>query len=187
MMYGYARVSTNGQAKEGNSLQAQEEQLRAAGAQEIFADAYTGTKIHRPQFEELIKKLEPGDTLIVTKLDRFARSVSQATDLITDLIDKGISINILNIGTLNNTPSGKLIKNIFLSFAEFERDMIVQRTQEGKEIAKQDPDFREGRPKKYSEKKIKEALTLLETKSYKQVSEITGISVPTLVRAKRNQ
>ncbi len=72
-----------------------------------------------------------------------------------------------------------------LCFAEFERDMIIQRTQEGKAIAKKSPDFREGRPKKFTKKQIEHAMELLESSSYKQVSEITGISVSTLARERR--
>ena len=86
--------------------------------------------------------------LIVTKLDRLARSVSQASDLITDMIDEGITINVLNLGILSNDSVNTLLRNVLLSFAQFERDMIVQRTQEGKAVARAtDPDFREdGRP-----------------------------------------
>ena len=72
-------------------------------------------------------------------------------------------------------------------FAEFERDMIVERTQEGKTIAKQNPDFKEGRPKKYSKKQVEHALELLENHSYKQVEDLTGISKSTLIRAKRDR
>ena len=187
MIYGYARVSTKGQAKDGNSLEVQENALRAAGAVEIYVDAFTGTKTDRPEFEKLMKQLQSGDTLIVTKLDRFARSMTQGSELVTDLIEKGIKVNILNIGMLDNTPSSKLIRNIFFSFAEFERDMIVERTQEGKTIAKQNPDFKEGRPKKYSKKQIEHALELLENHSYKQVEDLTGISKSTLIRAKRDR
>ena len=134
-----------------------------------------------------MKQLKTGDTLIVTKLDRFARSMTQGSELVTDLIEKGIKVNILNIGMMDNTPSSKLIRNIFFSFSEFERDMIVERTQEGKTIAKQNPDFKEGRPKKYSKKQIEHALELLENHSYKQVEDLTGISKSTLIRAKRDR
>ena len=72
-----------------------------------------------------------------------------------------------------------------LAFAEFERDMIVERTQEGKAIAKQKPDYKEGRPKKFGRKQIELALSLLEENSYKQVEEQTGISKSTLIRAKK--
>lgn len=182
MIYGYARVSTKGQAKDGNSLEAQEKALRESGANEIFVDAFTGTKTDRPEFDKLMNKIQKGDTLIVTKLDRFARSMSQGSELVSDLIERGIKVYILNIGVMDNTPSSKLIRNVFFAFAEFERDMIVERTMEGKAIAKQNPDFREGRPKKYSRKQIEHALELLDSNSYKQVEDLTGISKSTLIR-----
>ena len=187
MIYGYARVSTKGQAKDGNSLEAQEKALKEAGATKIYTDAFTGTKTDRPEFDKLMNKLQSGDTLIVTKLDRFARSMSQGSELVSELIEKGIKVYILNIGIMDNTPSSKLIRNVFFAFAEFERDMIVERTQEGKTIAKQNPDFKEGRPKKYSKKQVEHALELLENHSYKQVEDLTGISKSTLIRAKRDR
>ena len=187
MIYGYARVSTKGQAKDGNSLEAQEKDLREAGANEIYVDAFTGTKTDRPEFDKLMNKIQKGDTLIVTKLDRFARSMSQGSELVSDLIERGIKVYILNIGVMDNTPSSKLIRNVFFAFAEFERDMIVERTMEGKAIAKQNPDFREGRPKKYSRKQIEHALELLDSNSYKQVEDLTGISKSTLIRAKKKR
>ena len=107
------------------------------------------------------------------------------SELVSELIDKGIKVYILNIGIMDNTPASKLIRNVFFAFAEFERDMIVERTQEGKTIAKQNPDFKEGRPKKYSRKQIEHALELLENHSYKQVEDMTGISKSTLIRAKK--
>lgn len=82
MIYGYARVSTKGQAKDGNSLEAQETALREAGATEVYADAFTGTKAHRPQLDNLMEVLQPGDKLVVTKLDRVARSTIQGIELI---------------------------------------------------------------------------------------------------------
>lgn len=185
MVYGYCRVSTRGQAKDGNSLESQQNTLKENGAEILYKDSFTGTKMERPELDKLLSKLQDGDTLIVTKLDRFARSVSQATELITSLIDKGIKVNILNLGVLDNSSMSTLMRNILLSFAQFERDMIVERTQEGKAIAKQKEDYREGRPKVYGKKQIEHALILLETNSYKQVEEITGISKSTLIRAKK--
>lgn len=187
MIYGYARVSTKGQAKDGNSLEAQEKALKESGAGEIYVDAFTGTKTDRPEFDKLMDKIQKGDTLIVTKLDRFARSMTQGSELVSDLIEKGIKVYILNIGVMDNTPSSKLIRNVFFAFAEFERDMIVERTMEGKAIAKQNPDFREGRPQKYSRKQIEHALELLDSNSYKQVEDMTGISKSTLIRAKKKR
>ena len=187
MIYGYARVSTKGQAKDGNSLEAQKQSLIDNGATEIYADSFTGTKMNRTELNLLLSKIQSGDTLIVTKLDRIARSFTQGSELINELLMKGIRINILNIGIIDNTPSSKLIRNIFFAFAEFERDMIIERTQEGKNIAKQSSDFREGRPKTYGKKQIEHALQLLETKTYRQVEELTGISKSTLIRAKRQK
>ena len=185
MIYGYTRVSTKGQAKDGNSLEAQEMELKNVGASAIYSDAFTGTKSHRPQLDLLLKELKPGDTIAVTKLDRMARSASQGMELIQSLLDKGINVHVLNMGLMDNTPTGKLIRNIMLAFAEFERDMIVERTQEGKAIAKQSIDFREGRPKKFSKRQISHAISLLGEHTYAQVEEMTGISKSTLVRAKR--
>lgn len=184
MVYGYCRVSTNMQAKDGNSLEVQEKLLRENGAEEIYSDAFTGTKSHRPELDKLLDKLEQGDKLVITKLDRIARSVSQGTEIIQALLDNGITVHVLNMGLMDNTPTGKLIRNIMLSFSEFERDMIVERTQEGKAIAKKQPGYREGRPRLYSKKQIQHALGLLENHSYKQVTELTGISKSTLIRAK---
>lgn len=185
MIYGYARVSTHGQAKDGNSLDAQAEQLQSAGAEKIYSDEYTGTKADRPQFVKLLADIRSGDTLIVTKLDRFARSVSQGIDLINTLNKKGVTVNVLNIGVIGDTPTGRLTRNIFLAFAEFERDMIVERTTEGKRIARTKPDFKEGRPHKYSKEQIQLALTLLQDNTYSSVEKMTGISKASLVRYKR--
>lgn len=184
MVYGYCRVSTQTQAKDGNSLEAQEQLLKENGAEEIYSDAFTGTKAHRPELDKLLAVLQAGDKLVITKLDRIARSASQGIELIQSLLDKGITVHVLNMGLLDNTPTGKLIRNIMLAFAEFERDMIIERTQEGKAIARRQPDFREGRPRLYNRKQIQHALDLLQDHSYRQVMELTGISKSTLIRAK---
>lgn len=149
MKYGYARVSTCRQAKNGNSLQDQERMLTEAGVlpENIFADSYTGTKLDRPKFDALLEAIKPGDELIVCKLDRFARSSSDGSKLVQRLVDDGISVNILNMGKADNTPVGKLMVTIMLAFAEFERDMIVERTSAGKAYAREYKEgYREGRP-----------------------------------------
>lgn len=148
MIYGYARVSTKGQAKDGNSLEGQSILLKESGVDKIFYDSFTGRKMERPEFNKLLSILHEGDKLIVTKLDRFARSAVQGSQMIEELIAKGVTVHVLNIGLMDNTPTGKLIRNIMLSFAEFERDMIVERTQEGKAIAREKGIRVDGRPKK---------------------------------------
>lgn len=187
MIYGYARVSTMEQAKDGNSLEAQKTALKEAGAQVIYSDAFTGTKSHRPELDKLLGKLQPGDTLVTSKLDRLARSVTDGVKLINGLLERGVVVHVLNMGLMDNTPTGKLIRTVMLAFAEFERDMIVERTQEGRAIARQREDYREGRPPKYKKAQIDHALELLVDHSYKQVEEITGISKSTLIRAKRER
>ena len=180
MIYGYARVSTSGQ-----SLEAQEQELKNFGAEKIFSDVFSGTKNNRPELDKLLKVIQAGDTLIVTKLDRIARSIVQGIQLIEKLTAQGIIINVLNLGIIDNSPTGKLIRNIMLCFSEFERDLIIQRTQEGKAVARQKKDFHEGRPKKFSRAQINLALELLKDYSYNKVSEMTGISVSTILRAHR--
>ena len=110
----------------------------------------------------------------------------QGSELVTELLEKGIKVNFLNIGVMDNTPASKLIRNIFFSFAEFERDMIIERTQEGKAIAKLKPGFKEGRPKKYTKEQLDNALSMLTVcgglYSYKEVERLLNISVSTLIR-----
>lgn len=166
-------------------LESQLQLLGNEGCDQIYSEKFTGTKADRPKFKEVLSLLQEGDTLVVTKLDRFARSTVDAIQTVKALFEKGVKVHILNMGLVEDTPTGRLIFNIMSSFAEFERDMIVERTQEGKAIAKQRDDFREGRPNKYSKTQIEHALGLLETNSYKQVEEMTGISKSTLIRAKR--
>ena len=148
MVYGYARVSTMGQAREGNSLEAQVSALLQAGAERIYRDVYSGKPEHRPQLDRLLKVIEYGDKLIITRLDRIARSLIQGVKLLETLSERGVIVEVINIGVIDDTATGRLIRNIMLSFSEFEHDMIVQRTQEGKAIARQNADFRDGRPKK---------------------------------------
>lgn len=182
MVYGYSRVSTKGQARDGHSLAAQEQALKDAGATEIYSDAFTGTKKHRPELSKLLDRLESGDVLVVTKFDRIARSITDGIELVEDLNQRGVKVNILNMGMVDDTPSGRLIRNIMFSFAEYERDMIVTRMEEGKAIAKQRPGYREGRPRKYTTKQMDHAMELLNTQSYSQVAALTGISKATLTR-----
>ncbi len=184
MVYGYARVSTYGQARDGNSLEVQINALRNAGAIQIFSDVFSASKNERPQLDNLLNIIQTGDTLIITKLDRIARSLVHGIQLLEALSNKGVVIDVLNMGIVDDSPTGKLIRNIMLAFSEFERDMIIQRTQEGKAVARQNPNFHDGRPKKFSKLQIDHALELLQTHSYQQVAAMTGISRATLARAK---
>ena len=183
MKYGYVRVSSPGQARDGNSLEGQEKALRENGAEKIYKDVFTGTEIGRPAFRELLDIVKEGDTIIATKLDRVSRSASQGIALVDELLAKGVTLHILNMGPMNDTPTGKLIRNIMFSFAEFERDMIVERMNEGKDIAKaKNPNYREGRKRKFTPRQLEHAMEMLESNSYREVSALTGISKSTLIR-----
>ena len=145
--YGYGRVSTKGQEANGNSLDDQKRQLEEAGCDEIILEAYTGTKMERPKFTALVDKLVAGDTLIVCKLDRFARTAREGLEVVEDLMNRGVKVHILNMGLIEDTPMGRVISTVMLAFAQFERDSIVDRTQSGKAIAKEKEGYREGRPR----------------------------------------
>lgn len=187
MIIGYARVSTRGQLQHGNSLEDQEQKLLSAGCNKIFKEQYTGTKVDRPVFDVVLNSLKDGDTLVVTKLDRFARSTTEGITTVKMLLDRGVKVHILNMGLVENTPTGRLIFSVMSAFAEFERDMIVERTQEGKAIAKTKAGFKEGRPKSYTDTQINMALDLLSEHSYTEVEKMTKISKATLVRAMRKR
>ena len=175
MIYGYARVSTPAQAKDGNSLELQASALTRAGAVRVFSDVCSGKAKHRPELDKLLRMILPGDTLVVTRLDRIARSLVQGIQLIEDLTSKGITVEVLNIGRIDDSLTGRLIRNIMLAFSEFEHGMLVDTMKEGREAARKKPG--------YTQKQIDHALDLLKEHSYREVSEMTGISLSTLVRA----
>lgn len=180
MKYGYARVSTVSQ-----ELEVQLQALEAENCDKIYSEKFTGTKSDRPQLKEVLSLLKEGDTLVVTKLDRLARNTVEGIEIVKDLFSKGVRVHVLNVGLLEDTTMGRFFLTTLLAVAEMERNLIVERTQEGKAIARQRDDFREGRPNKFSKKQIEHALGLLECYSYKEVENMTGISKSTLIRAKR--
>lgn len=182
MKRGYARVSTSGQ-----DLHSQINILKEEKCDVIYAEKFTGTKKNRPEFKRLLQDIEPGDTLVVTKMDRFARSTKDALETIEELFENGIRTHVLNMGIIEDTPTGRLIFTIMSAFADFERDLIVERTQEGKKIAKLKPGFKEGRPREYTDFQLDQALELKKTNSYKQVTEMTGISKSTLYRYEKSK
>lgn len=148
MRYGYGRVSSRWQKLYGMSLEDQVDRLMAAGVQRenIYLDTYTGHTMERPGFDDLLSKLKAGDEMVVCKLDRFARTAPEGALLVRDLVDRGITVHILNMGIADNSPMGKVMVTVMLAFAEYERDMIVERTSDGKAYKREhDPNWREGR------------------------------------------
>ncbi|HFJ9457582.1 resolvase [Bacillus cereus] len=186
VLIGYARVSTVGQE---NGLETQKQLLEEVGCKRIFYEKITGTSItKRNELKEAIQFLEKGDTLIVTKIDRLARSIIDLNNIVKELNAKGVNIRFLkeNIefqAGANNSPLQTLLFNILGSFAQFERDIIVERTGEGRERAKKQGKHM-GRPSQ-DKKKIKQALKLYDEResngmSVNDISKITGVPRSTI-------
>lgn len=182
MKYGYARVSTVHQRKDGNSLEDQRNQLIQEGCDFIIEEQFTGARMDRPKFQQLCEQLEEGDTLVVCKLDRFARTVVEGALTCRKLMQQGIRIHILNMGIIEDTPVGRLILTTFLAFAEFERDIIRERTMAGKEVARQRPGYREGRPEIYTDEERKRTVLIATELSVRMTSKVTGIARSTIQR-----
>ena len=182
-IYGYARVSTASQ-----NLEEQIAQLVDAGVdpKNIYSEKFTGTTTHRPIFDLLLNTISSGDTLVITKLDRFARNTREALNSIEPLLDQNISIKVLNLGTIENTPMGKMIVRTLLSVAEMERDMIVERTQAGKEYSKKhNSKFKEGRPKRKIGPHEMAIYEYYQNHSIKETTEAFNTSKATLFRIKQ--
>lgn len=184
---GYCRVSSKGQL-DNNSFEAQEKIILDKYSNAIISrEQYTGTKTDRPVFNEVLKQLEKGDVLVVSKLDRLARNTKEGITIVEDLFERGISVHVCNIGLLENTTMGKFFLQTMLAVAEMERNMIIERTQEGKAIAKTKNGFKEGRPQKYTQTQLDHAMDLLKEYSYTQVEKMTKISKSTLTREARKR
>ena len=187
MIYGYARVSTSKQ-----ELANQMNTLKENGAEEIYSEKYTGTKKNeRQELTKLLECVQPGDEILVTKIDRLARSITDLRELVDGFLSRGVSITFLkdNMSFKTNEKSSamqKLMLNMLGSFAEFERDLIVSRTSEGKAYAKaNNPNFEEGRPPRKLTKQYLHAIELMNTHTMKEVEQMTKISRSTLFRIKK--
>jgi DNA invertase Pin-like site-specific DNA recombinase len=153
MIYGYARVSTDGQ-----SVDAQVKQLRAAGAEKVFRETASGARADRAQLRLVIGKLESGDVLTVTRLDRLARSTRDLLNTLAQIADKGAGFRSLADAWADTTTShGRLMLTVLGGLAEFERDLIRSRTTEGRERAKANG-VKMGRPPKLTPHQKKEAI-----------------------------
>ncbi|MGG3400936.1 recombinase family protein [Bacillus paranthracis] len=190
MKYGYARVSSLQQ-----DLTAQIRQLEEAGCEEIFREKVSGrNKDKRDEFQRLLETVEKDDIIVVTKLDRFARSTKDALATIEMLNEKDVSLIVLNIGgdkIDTSTAIGKLMVTVLAGIAEFEADMIRERQLEGIALAKERNVYK-GKPKKYTDKHkgLQHALELFYNRdkngmTVKEIEEITKISRATIYRAVR--
>ena len=186
MIYAYCRVSSKVQM-EGNGLEAQEKEILSRYSNAIvYKEQHTGKTVNRPIFEKVLSKLKTGDTLVVAKLDRLARNTTEGISIIQDLFKKGVAVHVLNVGLLEDTATGHFFITTLLAVAELERQMILERTAAGREIARKREGYKEGRPKKYNHDRIISALKLTNVHggnlSFKQTAELTGISIATLQR-----
>lgn len=185
MIYGYARVSGTGQ-----DLELQVKELEQAGvpAENIYAEKFTGTTSNRPKWQELYDKLQKDDTVYFTKVDRIGRTVRVAVDIVNDLLDKGIKVNVIQLGGFvdNKTAMGKIMFNFLSVMAEFEHDLIVERLANGKAYAKKhNPNYKEGRPKRRITNRYKRIYEYSLTHSIRETALTTGVSESTVKRIKR--
>lgn len=177
MLIGYARVSTQDQ-----NLALQCEALTKAGCIKLFEDKVSGTRSSRPGLDKMLDMLRTGDTLVVWKLDRLGRSVKQLVDLVSALHKQGVHFKSLTDAIDTSTPSGRFFFHVMASLAEMERELTVERTRAGLEIAKQ-LGRKGGRKPKMTESKIASAKKLLSNGvPPKDVAKNLGVSIPTLYR-----
>ena len=177
MLIGYARVSTNEQ-----NLDLQRDALRSAGCEQIYTDNVSGTKARRPGLDNALSHLRRGDTLVVWRLDRLGRSLRHLIDTVTELQDKGIGFKSLQESIDTTTSGGKLVFHIFGALAEFEREIIKERTLAGLQAAR--ARGRRGGPKyKLTDKQVAIARQLYRAHTpVKEICQTLGISRATFYR-----
>ena len=187
--YGYIRVSRYRKLTNTNSPEGQKKALMASGvdASNIFTDTLTSSKLVFPELDRLMPMLHKGDVLMVTTLDRLARTLEEAAVLVTTLRERGVWVHILNIGLMDNSHTGKLLNDTLDALAKYERDMITERTSVGR-AKRRESGKPEGRPKKYSKEQLDHALSLVaDGKTENEVAKLTGISRSTLQRERRDR
>ena len=179
MKIGYARVSTQDQ-----SLNAQLDSLKSAGCSKVFTEVASGAKKDRPVLREMMEYLREhsDDTLVTYKLDRVARSLPHLLEIMDDLKTKGIGFQSLTEEINTNSPGGKLLFHVMAAIAEFERDLIRERTMAGLKAAKAKGRIG-GRPRQMTDDKINAVRQLLaDGTPVKDAAQAVGVSVPTLYR-----
>ena len=187
MVYGYLRVYEFDLPPVSKRYDIKRDMLEEIGVDKVFVEMTELGRSHRPDLEEFIGLVQSGDKIVIPSLEDFVDSVRDAVKIFTVLLEKDVSIQILNMGIIDNTEKTKQVKDVVWAIADFEQVMFVRRMSVGKHIAKMSEGFKEGRPKVYDEEDITKALELLKTKSYKQVEALTGISKSTLIRAKKQR
>lgn len=176
-MIGYARVSTDHQTTDP-----QHDALTAAGCERIYTEHASGALRERPQLASMLDYARSGDVIVITKLDRLARSLAHLIDLAADLDQRGIGLRVLDQGIDTTTPAGRLMFHMLGAIGEFERDLIRERTGAGLAAARE-RGRTGGRPPKITAEKLATARDLIEAgKSVKTAAEVIGVSRATLHR-----
>ena len=178
MMIGYARVST-----EDQSLSLQIDALKEVGCERIFQDQVSGATKERPNFEEVLRFARDGDTVVVWRLDRLSRSMRDLIDTVTHLESQSIQLQSLHESIDTSSSSGKLVFHLFCALAEFERNLIKERTQAGLQSARA-RGRRGGRPKSLDSTKQNLAVKLYNEKNHSvnQICKMMEFSKPTLYK-----
>jgi DNA invertase Pin-like site-specific DNA recombinase len=178
MLIGYARVSTDEQ-----NLDLQLSALNQAGCEQIYTDKVSGTKANRPGLTNALSHLRPGDTFVVWRLDRLGRSLRHLIDTVTDLQEEGVEFKSITEAIDTTTSGGRLVFNIFASLAEFEREIIRERTKAGLTAARARGKTG-GRPKALTEKQVQMLNNLAadRTNSIEDICRTLGISRMTYYR-----
>lgn len=176
--YGYARVSTLKQ-----DLQEQIDEIAAKGVNKknIFSEKITGTKANRPAWLKLMNTVQAGDEIIVTKLDRLGRSLQVILKEVDELTDKHVIVTVGNMSFDRTTPTGKLMLSVMAAFAEFERDMIVDRMQGGRAYKrKNDPNYKEGRKRKLTPPMVDAMRTYYKNHTQEETAKAFNVSPRTV-------
>jgi len=177
MLIGYARVSTQDQ-----NLDLQIEALTKADCKKIFDDKISGSRAERPGLANMLEMLREGDTLVVWKLDRLGRSVKNLVDLVGELHKRGVQFKSLTDSIDTTTPSGRFFFHVMASLSQMERELTVERTRAGLEVARQ-LGRKGGRKRQMTDSKIESAKKLLASGvPPRDVAKNLGVSVPTLYR-----
>jgi DNA invertase Pin-like site-specific DNA recombinase len=176
---GYARVSTVEQNADG-----QLDALTAAGCERVFTDRASGKLARRPQLDAMLDYVRSGDVVVITKLDRLGRSVANLVELMAHLERRGVDLRVLRQGIDTSTPAGKLTFHIFAGIAEFERELISERTREGLAAARA-RGRKGGRRSVLSAPKVEHARKLRDGGEHTmtEIAELVGCSRATLYRA----
>lgn len=180
MIVGYARTSTTDQVA---GFEAQERDLRAAGAERLFQEQ-TSSVGPRKALEEALGFLRAGDVLVVTKLDRLARSVANLGDIVARLEAKGVALRILGLGLDTATPTGRLMLNLLGSIAQFEREVMLERQREGIAKAKGEGRYKGRAPTARAKAAEVQALAA-QGRTREAIAEELGIGVASVYRVLR--